>query len=90
MKKVTFWFSGLVVAHIKFICKVHDVMIIIDLLVDPARLRPCWLLPNTHLAPNYNYDIDVFHGCSFKDHTNHFSTYILSIVVINSTGGSQW
>ena len=59
----------------------------IDLLANPTRLCPCWLLLNTHLTPNYNHDLDVIHNCTFKDHINYFSTYILSLNIMDSVGG---
>lgn len=73
------------VVRIKFICRVQDVMIT-DLLADPARLRPCWLVINIHLTPNYNCDLDVIYSCSFKDHVNYFSTYILFLIIKISVG----
>jgi hypothetical protein len=76
------------VLRIKFICRVQDVMIT-DLLADPARLRPCWLLiiRYIHLTPNYNCDLDVIHSY-FKDHVNYFSTYILILIIMVSVGSS--
>lgn len=75
------------VVRIKFICRVQDVMIT-DILADPARLRPCWLLINIHFTLNYNCDLDVIHSYFFKDHVNYFSTYILFLIIMVSVGSS--